>query len=106
MPQQAGINLKPSPLRSAISVRGLRVLFPTRIGGDAELIPDTPARGFVMGLIYNGGRIGGLLAPTIIGQIASGQGGLQAGLGTAVCAFVIALSIVLWVPETRGRTLR
>jgi MFS family permease len=72
----------------------------------AEMIPDTPARGFVMGLIYNGGRLGGLLAPSIIGQIASGQGGLEAGLGTTICAFIIALSIVLCVPETRGRTLR
>ena len=72
----------------------------------AEMIPDTPARGFVMGLIYNGGRLGGLLAPSIIGQIASGQGGIEAGLGTTVCAFIIALFIVLCVPETRGRTLR
>jgi MFS family permease len=72
----------------------------------AEMIPDTPARGFVMGLIYNGGRLGGLLAPSIIGQIASGQGGIEAGLGTTVCAFIVALSIVLCVPETRGRSLR
>jgi oligopeptide/dipeptide ABC transporter ATP-binding protein len=34
MPPEAGMSLKPSPLHSAISVRGLRVLFPTRIGGD------------------------------------------------------------------------
>jgi len=72
----------------------------------AEMIPDTPARGFVMGLIYNGGRLGGLLAPTIIGQIASGQGGLEAGLGTTVCAFIIALMIVFCVPETRGSSIR
>jgi len=74
----------------------------------AEMIPDTSSRGFVMGLIYNGGRIGGLLAPTIIGLIASGQGqyGLEAGLGTTVGAFAVALLIILCVPETRGRSLR
>ena len=74
----------------------------------AEMIPDTPARGFVMGLIYNGGRLGGLLAPSVIGLIASGQGqgGLEAGLGTTVAAFGLALLIILCVPETRGRTLR
>ncbi|MCJ2063596.1 MFS transporter [Methylobacterium sp. J-088] len=72
----------------------------------AEMIPDTPARGFVMGLIYNRGRLGGLLALSIIGLIATGQGGIEAGLGTTVCAFVIALLIVLCVPETRGHDLR
>ncbi len=58
-----------------------------------------PARGFVTGLIYNGGRIGGLLAPSIAAQIASGQGGLQAALGTTICGRALR-------SETRGRTLR
>lgn len=72
----------------------------------AELVPDTPSRGFVMGLIYNGGRLGGFIAPSVIGQLASGSGGLPVGLGTTVAAFVLALLVVLCVPETRGRTLR
>ena len=72
----------------------------------AELVPDTSARGFIMGLIYNGGRIGGFLAPSVIGLLASGSGGMEAGLGTTVGAFVLALVVILFMPETKGRVLR
>jgi len=72
----------------------------------AELIPDTPARGFIMGLIYNGGRIGGFIAPSVIGLLASGSGGITAGLGTTIVAFALALLVILCVPETKGRILR
>src|SRR5262249_6452915 len=47
----------------------------------------------------------GLLAPCIIDQIALGRGGVEAGLGTTVCAIIIVFLIVLCLPETRGRTL-
>ena len=72
----------------------------------AELVPDTSARGFIMGLIYNGGRIGGFLAPSVIGLLASGSGGMEAGLGTTVGAFVLALVVILFMAETKGRVLR
>jgi MFS family permease len=72
----------------------------------AELIPDTPSRGFIMGLIYNGGRSGGFIAPSVIGLLASGSGGIAAGLGTTVVAFVLALLVILCIPETKGRILR
>ncbi len=72
----------------------------------AELLPDTPSRGFIMGLIYNGGRIGGFIAPSVIGLLASGAGGFETGLGTTVAAFVCALLVILCAPETKGRTLR
>jgi len=72
----------------------------------AELIPDTSARGLVMGIIYNGGRIGGFLAPSVIGLLASGSGGMEAGLGTTIAAFVLALLVVVAMPETKGRVLR
>ncbi len=72
----------------------------------AELIPDTPSRGFIMGLIYNGGRIGGFLAPSIIGLLASGGGGLEAGLGTTIGAFALAAGVLLFMPETKGRVIR
>lgn len=72
----------------------------------AELIPDTPSRGFLMGLIYNGGRIGGFIAPSVIGVLASGPGGFAVGLGTTIAAFAFALLVLLFAPETKGRLLR
>ena len=72
----------------------------------AELIPDTSSRGFIMGLIYNGGRIGGFLAPSVIGLLASGSGGMEAGLGTTIGAFALALVVIVCMPETKGRVLR
>ena len=71
----------------------------------AELIPDTPSRGFIMGLIYNGGRVGGSIAPSVIGLLASGSGGIEVGLGTTVVALILAI-VILCVPETKGRILR
>lgn len=71
----------------------------------AELVPETPRRGTVMGLIYNGGRLGGVAAPTIIGLFATTSGGLAAGFGTAVIALVLALLALAALPETKGREL-
>jgi MFS family permease len=70
----------------------------------AELIPHTPSRGFLMGLIYNGGRVDGFIALSVIGVLASGPGGFAAGLGTTIAAF--ALLMLLLAPETKRRLLR
>lgn len=72
----------------------------------AEILPDTAARGAFMGLLYSGGRLGGLLAPSIIGLLATGGGGMEAGLATTVGAFVLALLVLQFIPETKGRILR
>lgn len=72
----------------------------------AELIATSPRRGFVMGLIYNGGRLGGVSAPIVIGMLASGKGSLTAGLGSTVIALLAGLIIVAIAPETKGREIR
>jgi MFS family permease len=71
----------------------------------AELVPQTGARGFAMGIAYNGGRIGGMLAPYLIGALATSSSGFQAGMLTTLVAFLLAWGVVLVSPETRGRTL-
>jgi MFS family permease len=71
----------------------------------AELVPNTPARGFAMGLAYNGGRIGGLIAPFLIGALATSAEGFVIGMGTTIAAFVLAAVVVLMCPETKGRSL-
>jgi len=71
----------------------------------AELVPNTPARGFAMGLAYNGGRIGGLIAPVLIGALATSAEGFVIGMGTTIAAFVLAAVVVLMCPETKGRSL-
>lgn len=68
----------------------------------AELVPTTSARGFAMGIAYNGGRIGGLLAPFIVGALATSAEGFQVGMLTTIVAFVLAWVVVLLSPETRG----
>ena len=40
----------------------------------AEIIGDTSSRGFLMGLAYNGGRLGGFIAPLLIGAVANAGG--------------------------------
>jgi MFS family permease len=71
----------------------------------AELVPNTSARGFAMGIAYNGGRIGGLLAPYLVGALATSAEGFQTGMLTTVVAFALALVVVLVSPETRGAKL-
>lgn len=71
----------------------------------AELVPDTPTRGFLMGLIYNGRRVGGFAAPSVIGFLASGPGGFSLGLGTTIAAFAAALLVILFAPATKERAL-
>ncbi|WP_347557363.1 MFS transporter [Robbsia sp. KACC 23696] len=72
----------------------------------AEIIGDTKSRGFLMGLAYNGGRLGGFLAPIVIGALASTSGGFTLGLATTIVAFAAAGVVVLIAPETRGRSLK
>lgn len=71
----------------------------------AEVIGDTQSRGFLMGLAYNGGRLGGFIAPLLIGYVAS-IGGFTAGLATTVVAFIAAMVVVWMAPETKGIKLQ
>jgi len=71
----------------------------------AEIIGDTASRGFLMGLAYNGGRLGGFIAPLVIGALASSAGGFVLGLATTIVAFVAAAIVVFFAPETRGKAL-
>ncbi|MEZ3499842.1 MFS transporter [Pantoea sp. KPR_PJ] len=71
----------------------------------AEIIGDTQSRGFLMGLAYNGGRLGGFIAPLLIGFVAS-MGGFTAGLATTVVAFIAAMCVVWLAPETKGVKLQ
>ncbi|MCZ4061042.1 MFS transporter [Pantoea sp. LMR881] len=71
----------------------------------AEIIGDTQSRGFLMGLAYNGGRLGGFIAPLLIGFVAS-MGGFTAGLATTVVAFIAAMIVVWLAPETKGVKLQ
>lgn len=71
----------------------------------AEIIGNTTSRGFLMGLAYNGGRLGGFIAPLLIGALASTSGGFVLGLSTTIVAFVAAAIVVFLAPETRGKAL-
>lgn len=71
----------------------------------AEMMHRSPSRGFAMGVIYNGGRVGGAIAPFIVGSLAASTFGFEIGMFTAVIAFVLALVAMAVSPETRGREL-
>ena len=71
----------------------------------AEVIGNTASRGLLMGFAYNGGRLGGFIAPLVIGALASTTGGFTLGLATTIVAFVAAAIVVLLAPETRGKAL-
>jgi MFS family permease len=71
----------------------------------AELVPKTSARGFAMGLAYNGGRIGGMIAPVLIGALATSASGFKTGMLTTIVAFFLAWGVVLISPETKGQAL-
>jgi dipeptide/tripeptide permease len=58
-----------------------------------------------MGLAYNGGRLGGFIAPLVIGTLASTAGGFVLGLSTTIVAFIAAAVVVYFSPETRGKAL-
>ncbi len=69
----------------------------------AELFP-TSFRASAMGFAYNFGRALSAAAPWTIGVLA-GQGGLGSAFWICGIAFLIAATLALAVPETRGRTL-
>ena len=58
-----------------------------------------------MGLAYNGGRIGGMIAPYLIGALATSASGFKTGMLTTVVAFVLAWLVVLISPETKGQRI-
>jgi MFS family permease len=68
----------------------------------AEMVSNTSARGLAMGIAYNGGRVGGLIAPVLIGALATSERGFIAGMATTIGAFVLAIVVILACPETRG----
>lgn len=68
----------------------------------AELIRSTRSRATGMAIAYNGGRIGGLIAPSVVGFLATSEQGFQAGMLTTVVAFGLAIVVVLFAPETKG----
>jgi MFS family permease len=72
----------------------------------AEMMSNTASRGLAMGLAYNGGRIGGLIAPILIGALATSQQGFAVGMATTIVAFVLAIGVILICPETRGTEIR
>ena len=72
----------------------------------AELAPPDAGRAFFMGLAYNGGRLGGILAPFLIGALATSDANFMLGMATAIPAFVCAAGIVMMIPETRGMELQ
>lgn len=72
----------------------------------AELIGATRSRGLGMAIAYNGGRIGGLIAPVLIGALATTDIGFQIGLLTTLLGFVLAFTIAWLGPETKGKPLQ
>jgi MFS family permease len=71
----------------------------------AELVPNTSARALAMGIAYNGGRMGALLAPVLIGWLAVDAAGFDRGFMTTFVAFLCASIIMTISVETRGREL-
>jgi MFS family permease len=69
----------------------------------AELYP-TDVRGAGQGFCYNIGRALGAIGPTAIGA-AAGQIGLSAALGLAASSYGLCLVGLLFLPETRGKSL-
>ena len=69
----------------------------------AELFP-TSVRATAQGLTYNIGRFLSALAPYIVGSLATTHG-LSAAFLIAGVAFLLAATLWIWIPETRGRVL-
>jgi MFS family permease len=69
----------------------------------AELFPSR-ARGAGQGFAYNVGRAAGAFFPTLIGFL-SAQVGLAGAIGFGALAYALCLIALLFLPETRGKTL-
>jgi ABC-type polysaccharide/polyol phosphate transport system ATPase subunit len=46
--------------------------------------------------------LGGLIAPVLIGALATSERGFVIGMGTTLVAFILAIGVILICPETRG----
>jgi MFS family permease len=68
----------------------------------AEIVPNSGSRGLSMGIAYNAGRLGGILAPYLIGTLATSEAGFRLGMGTNIVAFVLAAVVIKISPETKG----
>lgn len=71
----------------------------------AEMVHSSPVRALSMGFIYNGGRVGGAIAPSVIGTLAISATGFKLGLLTAAAAAAAGIVTMLFAPETKGREL-
>ena len=71
----------------------------------AEMMSKSPHRATAMGLIYNGGRIGGAVAPFIVGALATTSSGFVIGMLTTIIAFIVAIVAMLISRETNGTEL-
>jgi MFS family permease len=69
----------------------------------SELFP-TSIRATALGVTYNSGRLLSAVAPFVIGSLAQ-QRGFGAAFTLTSIAFMIAASLWLGIPETRGRKL-
>jgi dipeptide/tripeptide permease len=69
------------------------------------MVPRTRSRGLAMGFAYNGGRLGGLIAPYLVGALATSVGGFEVGMLTTVIALACAIVVMLLSPETKGTVL-
>ena len=69
----------------------------------AEIFP-TRVRATAQGLIYNTGRLGGAVAPMLVGGLAQTHGFGNAFSVTAL-AYVFAASMWFFLPETKGSEL-
>ena len=69
----------------------------------SELFP-TSVRATAQGLTYNIGRLFSAFAPYVVGSLAITHG-LSAAFLIAGAAFLVAATLWIWIPETRGRAL-
>lgn len=70
----------------------------------AEMFPTT-VRATAQGLTYNLGRGVSALAPLTVGALAAAYG-LGGALLVTSLAFLLAATLWIWIPETRGRSLQ
>ena len=92
-------------LATFLSGFGITGLFAGMGPFSAEVVPQSRGRGLAMGLAYNGGRLGGVLAPYIVGTLAVNAAGFTIGMLTTIIAFVLALLVIAFAPETKGVVL-
>jgi MFS family permease len=69
----------------------------------AELYP-TPIRATAQGFTYNIGRLASAAAPAVVGSMAQQQG-FGAAFSMTAAAFLVAATLWLFIPETKGREL-